>query len=132
MFTLVYCNISVGHSLFFHKDYASFAHFLQQGLQYDDIKMNLFNLVWSSVLLQQHIIILSFACFCILECIFSPQVRVAGHYVTVLLDPTAYDAVVSDTKALDLKRYAQVLMQRMFGLNLPNHDPASERAWMKQ
>ncbi|XP_012680318.2 prostacyclin synthase [Clupea harengus] len=59
-------------------------------------------------------------------------VRVAGLYVTVLLDPNAYDALLSDTKALDFKRYAQVLMRRMFSLNLPNHDPASERSWMKQ
>lgn len=70
--------------------------------------------------------------FCIFECFFFPQVRVAGHYVTVLLDPNTYDAVVSDTKSFDLKRYAQVLMQRMFNLNLPNHDPMAEKAWMKQ
>lgn len=70
--------------------------------------------------------------FCIFECIFSSQVRVAGHYITVLLDPNTYDAVISDTKAFDFKRYAQVLMQRMFSLSLPNHDPVSEKAWMKQ
>ncbi|XP_076123481.1 prostacyclin synthase [Alosa pseudoharengus] len=59
-------------------------------------------------------------------------VRVAGHYVTVLLDPNTYDDLLSDTKALDFKRYAQLLMQRMFSLNMPNHDPLTERAWMER
>ncbi|KAL2091224.1 hypothetical protein ACEWY4_013487 [Coilia grayii] len=59
-------------------------------------------------------------------------VRAAGRYVTVLLDPNMYDAVLSDTEALDFKSVSKVLMQRMFSLTMPNHDPASERAWMKQ
>ncbi|XP_028853244.1 prostacyclin synthase [Denticeps clupeoides] len=59
-------------------------------------------------------------------------VRAAGLYVTVVLDPNAYDAVLSETEALDFKRYAQVLMKRIFSLNLPNHNPASDRALMEK
>ncbi|XP_036387524.1 prostacyclin synthase-like [Megalops cyprinoides] len=59
-------------------------------------------------------------------------VRVAGHYVTVLLDPNSYDAVVQDSVSLDFTRYAQVLMQRIFCLSLPNHNPTAERAMMRR
>ncbi|XP_041946336.1 prostacyclin synthase-like [Alosa sapidissima] len=59
-------------------------------------------------------------------------VRVAGHYVTVLLDPHSYDAVLQDSGSLDFSRYAQVLMDRIFKLRLPSHNPAVERAIMKQ
>ncbi|XP_036389067.1 prostacyclin synthase [Megalops cyprinoides] len=59
-------------------------------------------------------------------------VRVAGHYVTVLLDPSSYDAVLQDSVSLDFSRYAQVLVQRIFCVQLPNHDPAAQRAWMQQ
>lgn len=59
-------------------------------------------------------------------------VRVAGHYVTVLLDPHSYDAVLQDSVSLDFSRYAQVLMERIFKLRLPNHNPAMEKAIMKQ
>lgn len=58
---------------------------------------------------------------------FDVQVRVAGHYVTVLLDSNCYDAVLKDTQSLDLTRYSQILMDRIFNLQLPNHDPVSER-----
>ncbi|KAL2091567.1 hypothetical protein ACEWY4_013830 [Coilia grayii] len=59
-------------------------------------------------------------------------VRVAGRYVTVLLDPNSYDAVLQDSGSLDFSRYAQVLMERIFKLHLPNHNPAVEKAIMKQ
>lgn len=60
------------------------------------------------------------------------QVRAAGRYVTVLLDPHAYDPVIHDQDSLDFNSYAQVLMERIFHLRLPNHRPAKEKALMKQ
>ncbi|XP_062328823.1 prostacyclin synthase-like isoform X1 [Osmerus eperlanus] len=59
-------------------------------------------------------------------------VRVAGQYVTVLLDPHSYDEVLQDTKCLDFSRYAQVLMERIFSLRLPHYNPAKDRAMMGQ
>ncbi|KAJ8259785.1 hypothetical protein GJAV_G00173440 [Gymnothorax javanicus] len=59
-------------------------------------------------------------------------VRVAGLYVTVLLDPHSYDAVLQDTVTLDFTRYAQVLMKRIFSLSLPNHNPSEEKALMRR
>ncbi|XP_076870383.1 prostacyclin synthase [Brachyhypopomus gauderio] len=59
-------------------------------------------------------------------------VCVAGNYVTVLLDSNCYDAVLADTRSLDLTSYAQVLMDRIFRLRLPNHDPESERKRVEQ
>ncbi|XP_066520222.1 prostacyclin synthase-like [Hoplias malabaricus] len=55
-------------------------------------------------------------------------VRVAGRYVTVLLDPNSYDSVLQDTVSLDFTRYAQLLMDRIFNLRLPNHKPDSEKS----
>ncbi|XP_076003181.1 prostacyclin synthase-like [Genypterus blacodes] len=59
-------------------------------------------------------------------------VRVAGRYVTVLLDPHSYDLVLQDSGSLDFTRYAQVLMERIFNLRLPHHQPLKEKAMMKQ
>nr|QQL94728.1 cytochrome P450 8a1a [Lateolabrax maculatus] len=59
-------------------------------------------------------------------------VRVAGRYVTVLLDPHSYDAVINDSHSLDFSRYAQVLMERIFNLRLPHHQPAKEKTMMKK
>ncbi|KAK3574792.1 hypothetical protein QTP86_018379 [Hemibagrus guttatus] len=59
-------------------------------------------------------------------------VCVAGNYVTVLLDSNCYDAVLADTKSFDLTRYSQLLMDRIFNLHLPNHDPVSERKRVNQ
>ncbi|KAF7661708.1 hypothetical protein LDENG_00255520 [Lucifuga dentata] len=59
-------------------------------------------------------------------------VRVAGRYVTVLLDPHSYDQVINDTVSLDFTRYAQVLMERIFNLQLPHHQLAKEKKMMKQ
>ncbi|XP_056130352.1 prostacyclin synthase [Lampris incognitus] len=59
-------------------------------------------------------------------------VRVAGHYVTVLLDPNSYHAVLCDTVSLDNSRQRTLLMKRMFSLQLPNANPTEERAWMEK
>ncbi|XP_029990750.1 prostacyclin synthase [Sphaeramia orbicularis] len=59
-------------------------------------------------------------------------VHVVGRYVTVLLDPHSYDAVIGDSDSLDFTRYAQVLMDRIFNLQLPHHQPVKEKAIMKQ
>ncbi|XP_043096944.1 prostacyclin synthase [Puntigrus tetrazona] len=54
-------------------------------------------------------------------------VLAAGKYVTVLLDSNCYDAVLCDVVSLDQTGYAQILMKRIFSLNLPNHNPESEK-----
>ncbi|XP_070758027.1 prostacyclin synthase-like [Enoplosus armatus] len=59
-------------------------------------------------------------------------VRAAGRYVTVLLDPHSYDTVINDSDSLDFTRYAQVLMERIFNLQLPHHQPAKAKAMMKK
>ncbi|XP_034540545.1 prostacyclin synthase-like [Notolabrus celidotus] len=59
-------------------------------------------------------------------------VRAAGRYVTVLLDPHSYDTVINDSVSLDFSRYAQVLMERIFNLRLPHHQPSKEKAMMKK
>uniref|UniRef100_A0A3P8TIP8 Prostacyclin synthase n=1 Tax=Amphiprion percula TaxID=161767 RepID=A0A3P8TIP8_AMPPE len=59
-------------------------------------------------------------------------VRAAGRYVTVLLDPHSYDAVINDSDSLDFTRYAQVLMERIFNLRLPHHQPGVAKALMKR
>ncbi|KAK3574780.1 hypothetical protein QTP86_018304 [Hemibagrus guttatus] len=59
-------------------------------------------------------------------------VRVAGRYVTILLDPNSYDSVLHDTMSLDFSSYAQVLMDRIFNLRLPNYKPDTEKAIMKR
>ncbi|KAM8914322.1 prostacyclin synthase-like [Spinachia spinachia] len=59
-------------------------------------------------------------------------VRVAGRYVTVLLDPHSYDTVINDCDSLDFTRYAEVLMDRIFDLRLPHHQPAKVNALMKK
>uniref|UniRef100_A0A4W4HSR7 Prostacyclin synthase n=1 Tax=Electrophorus electricus TaxID=8005 RepID=A0A4W4HSR7_ELEEL len=59
-------------------------------------------------------------------------VRVAGRYVTILLDPNSYDSVLQNTTYLDFSRYAQVLMDRIFNLRLPNHKPDTEKTIMKR
>lgn len=61
-----------------------------------------------------------------------PQVRAAGRYVTVLLDPHSYDAVINDSESLDFTRYAQVLMERIFNLQLSHHQMAKAKTMMKK
>lgn len=60
------------------------------------------------------------------------QVRVAGRYVTVLLDPHSYDTVIKDSDSLDFNRYAQMLMEKIFNLRLPCHQPVKAKAIMKK
>ncbi|XP_075427383.1 prostacyclin synthase [Ascaphus truei] len=59
-------------------------------------------------------------------------VQVAGKFVTVLLDPHSYDAVVWESSSkLDFGKYAQLLMERMFDVRLPSYDTAAEKALFK-
>ncbi|KAJ7999211.1 hypothetical protein DPEC_G00213100 [Dallia pectoralis] len=59
-------------------------------------------------------------------------VRVAGRYVTVLLDPCSYNAVLEDSVSLDFTCYAQILMDRIFSLQLPCYNPVVEKKMMTQ
>lgn len=59
-------------------------------------------------------------------------VRVAGRYVTVLLDPKSYDAVVRESGSkFNFSKYACLLMERIFNLRLPDYEPNTEKAMMK-
>lgn len=58
-------------------------------------------------------------------------VRVAGRYVTVLLDPHSYDLVLNDSECLDFTRYAEVLMDRIFQLRLPHHQQSKTKSILK-
>ncbi|XP_066521557.1 prostacyclin synthase isoform X2 [Hoplias malabaricus] len=59
-------------------------------------------------------------------------IRVAGQYITVLMDSNCYDDVLKDTHSLDLTRYVQVLMERIFSLRLPHPDPVFEKKMLEQ
>uniref|UniRef100_A0A3B4WIE5 Prostacyclin synthase n=1 Tax=Seriola lalandi dorsalis TaxID=1841481 RepID=A0A3B4WIE5_SERLL len=52
-------------------------------------------------------------------------VCVAGHYVTVLLDPNSFDAIINDTVFLDFTRARNQLLKRIFSLQLPSIKPTS-------
>uniref|UniRef100_A0A8C5QLD4 Prostacyclin synthase n=1 Tax=Leptobrachium leishanense TaxID=445787 RepID=A0A8C5QLD4_9ANUR len=59
-------------------------------------------------------------------------VQAAGRFITVLLDPHSYDAVVWESHSrLDFQKYAISLMERMFDVKLPNCDMAAEKAVLK-
>ncbi|KAM8945781.1 prostacyclin synthase [Pelodytes ibericus] len=59
-------------------------------------------------------------------------VQVAGKFITVLLDPHSYDAVVWESRTrLDFEKYAKILMERMFDVKLPNYDMATEKTVLK-
>ncbi|XP_030876260.1 prostacyclin synthase [Leptonychotes weddellii] len=59
-------------------------------------------------------------------------VLVGGRYVTVLLDPHSYDAVVWEPRTkLDFHAYAVFLMERIFDVQLPHYSPSDEKAKMK-
>lgn len=62
----------------------------------------------------------------------SSQVRVAGKYVTVLLDPNSFDGVMNDTVCLDFTRSRNHVIKRIFSLQLPSIKPSAERQWMEQ
>ncbi|XP_068598971.1 prostacyclin synthase [Brachionichthys hirsutus] len=57
-------------------------------------------------------------------------VCVAGQYVTLLLDPNSFDAVLTDTD--NFTHNKRQLLQRIFSLQLPNIKPSAERKWMEQ
>nr|XP_057921533.1 prostacyclin synthase [Doryrhamphus excisus] len=59
-------------------------------------------------------------------------VCLAGHYVTVLLDPNSLDSVLNDNVHLDFRRHRQQLMMRVFGLQLPGVESTTERTFMKR
>ncbi|XP_068450272.1 prostacyclin synthase isoform X2 [Clinocottus analis] len=56
-------------------------------------------------------------------------VCIAGNYVTVMLDPNSFDAVINDT---DFTRNRDLLMKRIFSLQLPSITPRAERKWMEK
>ncbi|KAM4622248.1 prostacyclin synthase [Discoglossus pictus] len=59
-------------------------------------------------------------------------VQAAGHFITVLLDPHSYDAVLwESTTKLDFGKYAKILMERMFDVRLPDYDVAREKAMLR-
>uniref|UniRef100_A0A8C6U7T4 Prostacyclin synthase n=1 Tax=Neogobius melanostomus TaxID=47308 RepID=A0A8C6U7T4_9GOBI len=60
------------------------------------------------------------------------QVRVAGRYVTVVLDPFSYNTIVNDKDCLDFSRFAVVLMDRIFQLQLPHDLLTKGKTIMKQ
>ncbi|XP_044030626.1 prostacyclin synthase isoform X2 [Siniperca chuatsi] len=59
-------------------------------------------------------------------------VCVAGKYVTVLLDPNSFDAVLNDTVFLDFTGNRNQLQKTIFSLQLPSIKPTAERKWMEQ
>ncbi|XP_044152854.1 prostacyclin synthase [Bufo gargarizans] len=59
-------------------------------------------------------------------------VQVAGKFLTVLLDPHSYDCVVLESSdKLSFGKYAKILMERMFDVQLPDHNPAAEMKMFK-
>lgn len=62
----------------------------------------------------------------------SPQVRLAGRYVTVLLDSSSFDAVLNDTVSLDLSRSRNLLLKKIFLLQLPDIKASSAQKWNEQ
>ncbi|XP_077191706.1 prostacyclin synthase [Paroedura picta] len=59
-------------------------------------------------------------------------VRAAGKFVTVLLDPRSYDAVLWESRSkLDFGQYARLLMDRMFDVRLPDYDPNAEKVMLR-
>ncbi|KAM7237721.1 hypothetical protein CapIbe_011965 [Capra ibex] len=59
-------------------------------------------------------------------------VLVGGRYITVLLDPHSYDAVVWEPRSrLDFHAYAVFLMERIFDVQLPHYNPGDEKSKMK-
>ncbi|XP_010341550.2 prostacyclin synthase [Saimiri boliviensis] len=59
-------------------------------------------------------------------------ILVGGRYVTILLDPHSYDAVVWEPRTrFDFHAYAVFLMERIFDVQLPHYSPSDEKARMK-
>uniref|UniRef100_A0A8D0BKP4 Prostacyclin synthase n=1 Tax=Salvator merianae TaxID=96440 RepID=A0A8D0BKP4_SALMN len=59
-------------------------------------------------------------------------VQAAGKFITVLLDPHSYDAVLWESNSkIDFGQYARILMDRMFDVRLPDYDSNEEKAMLK-
>ncbi|XP_066479310.1 prostacyclin synthase [Tiliqua scincoides] len=59
-------------------------------------------------------------------------IQVAGKFITVLLDPHSYDAVLWEScSKLDFGQYARILMDRMFDVRLPDFDQAEEKNMLR-
>ncbi|XP_061487325.1 prostacyclin synthase isoform X3 [Rhineura floridana] len=58
--------------------------------------------------------------------------RAAGKFITVLLDPHSYEAVLWEScSKLDFGQYARILMDRMFDVKLPDYDSNEEKAMLR-
>lgn len=64
--------------------------------------------------------------------IIPTQVRVAGQYVTVLLDPNSFDNVLNDAASLDFIKSKNQILEKIFLLKLPGLQPTAEREWMER
>lgn len=62
----------------------------------------------------------------------SLQVRVAGQYVTVLLDPNSFDDILKDSVFLDVSQSRSRMIERVFSLQLSSVQAAAERSWMER
>lgn len=66
-----------------------------------------------------------------LGCFFL-KIKAAGKFITVLLDPHSYDAVLWESRCkLDFGQYARLLMDRMFDVRLPDYDPNAEKVMLR-
>ncbi|KAJ0068812.1 hypothetical protein NL108_010890, partial [Boleophthalmus pectinirostris] len=59
-------------------------------------------------------------------------VRVAGMYLTVLLDPHSFDSVLNDVGSLEVGNSRNKLLGRIFGLQLNGIKDSDERKWMEK
>lgn len=59
-------------------------------------------------------------------------VRVAGMYLTVLLDPHSFDTVLNDSVSLDLSHKKNKLLEHIFSLQLPGVKATDERRLMEE
>ncbi|XP_054836424.1 prostacyclin synthase [Eublepharis macularius] len=59
-------------------------------------------------------------------------IKAAGKFITFLLDPRSYDAVLWESRCkLDFGQYARLLMDRMFDVQLPDYDPNAEKVMLR-
>lgn len=55
-----------------------------------------------------------------------------GKFVTILLDPHSYDLVLWESSSkLDFGKYAHILMDRMFDVQLPDFDQTDEKNMLR-
>lgn len=62
----------------------------------------------------------------------SSQICVAGRYITVVLDPNSYDAVLVDTVCLDFPQNRVDLMKRIFSLEMPESTRVALSDWLQE